>query len=89
AAGGALGYNVKYKVSTEDYTPATYVPHTTAYGQDGGEDIQQFTFDGLETNTTYTFAIQSVNNLTVTALQSAFTEQNYTIKNSGTPSPPT
>jgi len=88
SVGGAMGYNVKYKLQAGDYTPATYVPHTTLYGQDAGDDIQQFTFDGLEAGRTYTFGIQSVNNLTVTALQSAFTEQDYTIKNAAVPLPP-
>jgi hypothetical protein len=89
ATGGAVGYNVKYKITGEGYTPTTYVAHTTAFGQDGGEDKQQFTFTGLEAGRNYTFAVQSVNNLTVAALQSAFTEQAYDVDNDGVPLPPT
>jgi hypothetical protein len=89
ATGGALGYFVKYKISGGDYSLETFVPHSTAFGQDGGEDIQQFTFLGLQVNKTYTFAIKSVNNQDVTKLQSAYTEQSYSIVNSGPPSPPT
>lgn len=88
AVGGALGYHIKYKITGGDYSPETYVAHTTLFGQDAGDDIQQYTIDGLEAGRGYTFAIQSLNNLTVTAVQSSYVEQAYTVSNANTPLPP-
>ena len=87
--GSALGYFVKYKVTGDAYSLETYVPHTDAFGQDGGEDVQQFTFMGLESGRNYTFAVKAVNNQTVTGLQSAYVEFTDDIENSGPPLPPT
>lgn len=92
-AGGAESYQVKIRRKLNGtygfYSTPVIVPHTTEYGQDGGEDIQKFTFHGLWVGSTYTFAVRACNNWNITGLNSNWVTQDQAIGDSVAPDAPT
>ena len=92
-AGDAMGYFVRYRLKTNGgygiWTVPVYIPHTTEFGQSGGEDIQSYTFHSLIAGRTYTFAVKATWNPMISGVSSNWVTQDYTINNTSVPAAPT
>jgi hypothetical protein len=92
-AGSATGYFVRYRLKTNGgygiWTVPVYIPHTTEFGQSGGEDIQSYTFHSLIAGRTYTFAVKATWNPMISGVSSNWVTQDYTINNTSVPAAPT
>lgn len=92
-AGSAMGYFVRYRFKLNGtygiWTTPVYIPHTTEFGQSGGEDIQSYTFHHLRAGRTYTFAVKATWNPMISGVASNWVTQDYTINNTSVPAAPT